>query len=111
MLESLLSGLSPFRSMRDAGRGTREERIAAYRHNRRRRGALAACMRRWCLVLAVAALLTEWLDALAAGGGHAQGPTSVFVYLDAACAMLLVYGLCVLCVTAYVYVYLTSREG
>jgi hypothetical protein len=111
MLESLLRWFSPFRLMRDVGRGTREERIAAYRYNRRRRGELTACMRRWALVLAAAALLTERFDSLGGTGGHAGVPANVFVYLAAACATLLVCGLCVLLITAYVYVYLVNHEG
>lgn len=111
MLESLLRWFSPFRLMRDVNCGTREERIAAYRYNRRRRGELTACMRRWAFALAAAALLTERFDALGGAGGHARLPANVFVYLAAACATFLVCGLCVLFTTAYVYVYLISHEG
>jgi hypothetical protein len=111
ILESLLRALSPFRLMKDVSRGTREERIAAYRHNRRRRGELVSCMRRWALVLAAAALLTEEFGALGGAGARVEGLPRIFVYLSAACATLLVCGLCVLCITAYVYVYLTSHEG
>jgi hypothetical protein len=111
MVESLLGWFSPFRLMKDVSRGTREERIAAYRHNRRRRGELRACMRRWAFVLAAAALLTEGFDALGGAGARAEGLPRIFVYLSAACATLLVCGLCVLFITAYVYVYLTSHEG
>ena len=111
MLEALLRWFSPFRQMKDVSRGTREERIAAYRHNRRRRGELTACMRRWTFLLAAAALLTEWFDALGGPGGHADGSANVFAYLAAVCATLLVCGLCVLFVTAYVYVYLTRHDG
>lgn len=111
MLEALLRWLSPFRSMKDVSRGTREERIAAYRHNRRRRGELRACMRRWAFVLAGVALLTEVFDALGGAGDHPEGLPRIFLYLAAACATFLVCGLCVLFVTAYVYVYLTSHEG
>ena len=111
MLESLLRWFSPFRQMKDVSLGTREERIAAYRHNRRRRGELTACMRRWAFVLAAAALLTGWLGALGGTGAHAEGTPKVFAYLAAACALFLACGLCVLFITAYVYVYLTSHEG
>ncbi len=110
MLESLLRWFSPFRLMKDVSCGTREERIAAYRYNRRRRGELAACMRRWAFVLAAAALLTEWFDALSDGSAHAVGLAGIYAYLAAACATFLVCGLCVLFITAYVYVYLTSHE-
>src|SRR5690349_10214970 len=110
MFESLLRWFSPFRLMKDVSCGTREERIAAYRYNRRQRGKLRACMRRWAFLLAGTALLTEWFDALG-GGVHAEGMPRVFAYLAAACATFLVCGLCVLFITAYVYVYLTSHEG
>ncbi|HUN72147.1 MAG TPA: hypothetical protein VMU52_07530 [Steroidobacteraceae bacterium] len=111
MIEVLLQWFSPFRLMKDVSRGTREERIAAYRHNRRRRGELTGCMRRWVLLLATAALLTEWFDALGGNAGHGAATANVFVYLTAACATFLVCALCVLFVTAYVYVYLTTHEG
>ncbi|HTX05339.1 MAG TPA: hypothetical protein VMD06_05890 [Steroidobacteraceae bacterium] len=110
MLESLLCWFSPFRSMRDVSGGTPEERIAAHRHNRRRRGELVACMRRWILLLAAAALLTMRFDALGGAGRHAEAASQLYVYLAAACATLLVCGLCVLFITAYVYVYLTTHE-
>ena len=106
MLEALLGGLSPFRPMKDVSRGTPEERIAAYRYNRRRRGELTACMRRWVVLLAAAAVLTARLQAL----GGAALPPRVSAYLAAACATLLVYGLCVLFISAYVYVYLTTHD-
>ena len=111
VIEALLRWFSPFRLMKDASRGTREERIAAYRHNRRRRGELTGYMRRWTFVLAGAAVLTEWFDALGGAGGHAGAPSNVFVILAAACATFLVYALCVLFLTAYVYLYLTTHDG
>ncbi|HEY7889607.1 MAG TPA: hypothetical protein VIC29_15410 [Steroidobacteraceae bacterium] len=111
MLESLLRWFSPFRRMKDVSCGTREERIAAYRYNRRQRGELTACMCRWAFLLAGVAPLTEWLDALGGGGVHAEGMPRVFAYLAAASATLLVCGLCVLLITGYVYVYLTNHEG
>lgn len=111
MRDTLLRWFSPFRLMKDVSCGTREERIAAYRHNRRRRSELTACMRRWVFVLAAVALLTQLLDTLGGAGGRAGAPGNVFVYLAAACATFLVCGLCVLFITAYVYVYLTSHEG
>jgi hypothetical protein len=107
MLESLLRRFSPFWLMKDVSRGTREERIAAHRFNRRRRGELTACMRRWVLLLAPAALLTARLDAL---GGRAAEPR-VFACLAAACATVLACGVCVLFVTGFVYVYLSTHES
>ena len=111
IVESLLRWFSPFRVMKDVSRGTREERIAADRYNRRMRGELTGCMRRWAFALAAAALLTQWFDSLGGTGGHGVAPANVFVYLAAASATFLVCGLCVLFVTAYVYVYLTSHQA
>jgi hypothetical protein len=93
--------------MQDVSCGTREQRIAAYRHNRRMRGQLQACMLRWTLVVAVAVLLTGGFDAL---GERAFGFDRVFGYLAAACAAVAACGICVLVLTAYVYLYLTRHE-
>lgn len=111
MIEALLRWFSPFRLMKDVSCGTREQRIAAHRYNRRRRAELTGCMGRWTFVLAGAALLTERFDTLGGAGGHAGAPSNVFVYLAAACATCLVCAVCVLFITAYVYVYLTTHEG
>lgn len=111
MIEALLRWFSPFRLMKDVSCGTSEQRVAAYRYNRRRRGDLRACMCRWTCVLTAAALLTERCDAVSGTSGHAGAPVSVFVYLAAACATFLVCAVCVLFITAYVYVYLTTHDG
>jgi hypothetical protein len=101
-MQALLRFFSPFRLMKDVNRGSFEERAAAYRHNRSLRGELSACMIRWILSCSVAFLLTGLFDALSDGG---QG-LDVFVLLAAACATFAACGVCVLSVTAYVYLYL-----
>lgn len=106
MLQSLVRFLSPLPAMKDASRGTFEERAAAYRHNRNMRGPLAACMRRWALSCAVAMVLTAFFDALGGGG---TGPLSIFVLLAAACGTFIACALCMLFVMGYVYVYLTHN--
>jgi hypothetical protein len=100
---------SPFRLMKDVNRGSHEERIAAYRHNRNMRGELPACMLRWALSCSVAIVLTAFFDALG-GDSAAQGTLSIFVLLAAACATFIAYGVCVLFVTAYVYLYLVHHD-
>ena len=107
MLHVLWRFYSPFRLMKDASRGTTEERRAAYRHNRRMRSHLSACMMRWALSCSIAIVLTAYFDAL---GGGATGALSIFVLLAAACATFIACGVCVLFVTAYVYVYLTHHD-
>lgn len=93
--------------LKDASRGSFEERIAAYRHNRRMRGELSACMARWVLGCCVAMVLTAFFDALGAGG---TGPLNIFVLLAAACGTFLACAVCMLFVMAYAYVYLAHHD-
>ncbi len=107
VLQDLSRFFSPFYLMKDVSRGSFEERVAAYRHNRTLRSHLSACMARWAICCGVAIVLTSLFDAM--GGGAASGSTAgldVFVVLSAACATFIACGVCVLFVTAYVYVYL-----
>jgi hypothetical protein len=96
-----------FPQMKDASRGTFEEQMAAYRHNRRMRGELCACMRRWVLSCCVAIVLTACFDALGAGG---TGQLSIFVLLAAACGTFIACAVCILFVMTYAYVYLTHHD-
>jgi hypothetical protein len=106
VIQELSRFFSPFHLMKDVSRGSREERAAAYRHNRSLRGELTACMTRWLLSCAVASGLTEIFDAL---GGSGTG-LDVFVVLAAACATFIACGVCVLFVSAYVYFYLAHER-
>ena len=109
VLQVLFNFFSPFRLMKDVSRGSKEERIAAYRHNRRMRGRLPICMLRWAASCSVAVLLTAYFDALG-GAAATAGTPSIFVVLAAACATFIACGVCVLFITAYVYFYLTSHD-
>jgi hypothetical protein len=109
VLQVLFRFFSPFRLMKDVSRGSFEERMAAYRHNRRMRGQLPACMLRWALSCSIAVILTEYFDALG-GGAATPGAPSIFVLLAAACATFIACGVCVMGVTAYVYFYLTHHD-
>jgi hypothetical protein len=100
---------SPFRLMQDISRGSSEERAAAYRHNRAMRGHLPACMLRWAASCSVAIVLTAYLDTLG-GGSAAPGTPGVFVLLAAACAAFIACGVCMLFITAYVYIYLAHTD-
>jgi hypothetical protein len=110
VLQVLFRLFSPFRLMKDVSRGSREERIAAYRHNRRLRGELPRCMLRWAASCSIAVLLTAYFDALSGGGAAAAGTPSIFVLLAAACATFIACGVCVLSITAYVYFYLVHHD-
>jgi len=107
VLQLLWRFFSPFRLMKDVNRGSFEERMAAYRHNRSMRSHLSACMVRWALSCSVAIVLTAYFDALGSSG---TGSLSIFVLLAAACATFIACGVCVLFVTAYVYVYLAHND-
>lgn len=106
VLQVLFRFFSPFRLMKDVNRGSKEERIAAFRHNRSLRGHLPACMLRWAASCSIAVLLTAYFEALG-GGASTAGTPSIFVLLAAACATFIACGVCVLAVTAYVYFYLS----
>jgi hypothetical protein len=93
--------------MKDVSRGTLEERAAAYRYNRSMRGSIFACMRRWVICCGVALLLTGLFDSQGTGPGTGL---DVFELLAAACATFIAFGVCVLFVSAYVYVYLAHNE-
>ncbi len=95
--------------MKDVSRGSFEERMAAYRHNRRMRGHLPGCMLRWAASCSVAVLLTAYFDALG-GGAASPGTPSLFILLAAACATVLACGVCVMFITAYVYFYLAHHD-
>jgi hypothetical protein len=107
LLRLLSRFFSPFQMMKDASRGTFEERMAAYRHNRRMRSHLTACMARWALSCSVAIVLTAYFDALGSGG---TGTLSIFVLLAAACGTFIACSVCMLFVMAYAYVYLTHHN-
>lgn len=109
VLQVLFRFFSPFSLMKDVSRGSKEERIAAYRHNRRMRGHLPLCMLRWAASCSIAVLLTAYFDALG-GGASAPGTPSIFVLLAAACATFIACGVCVLFITAYVYFYLAHHD-
>jgi hypothetical protein len=95
---------SPQWLMQDASCGSFEERAAAYRHNRRMRGELSACMKRWALSGAIAIVLTSSFDALG------EGKLSIFALLAAACATFIACAVCALFVMGYAYIYLAHHE-
>jgi hypothetical protein len=109
VLQVLFRFFSPFRLMKDVSRGSFEERMAAYRHNRRMRSQLPACMLRWALSCSIAVLLTTYFDSLG-GGSATPGAPGIFILLAAACATFIACGVCVMFITAYVYFYLAHHD-
>lgn len=111
MIQDLTKFFSPFHLMKDVSRGTFEERVAAYRHNRGLRSQLSACMLRWALCCGVAIVLTSLFDALSSSASGVPGAgLDIFTLLAAACATFIACGVCVLFVTTYVYFYLGHED-
>jgi hypothetical protein len=109
VLQVLFRFFAPFRLMKDVSRGSFEERMAAYRHNRRMRDQLPPCILRWALSCSIAVLLTTWFDYLG-GGSAAPGAPGIFILLAAACATFIACGVCVMFLAAYVYFYLEHHD-
>jgi hypothetical protein len=93
--------LWPFWLFKDASRGDRWVRAAAYRHNREMRVYLPGYLLKWVLNCALAFAITNGLETLAS-----THTLDVFTILAAGCGVVFACGVCVLFVTAYIYVYL-----
>jgi hypothetical protein len=104
LLQRLARFFSPLWLMQDVSSGSFEERAAAYRHNRRMRGELFTCMKRWALSGAVAIVLSAYFDALG------EGRLSIFALLAAACGTFIACAVCALFVMGYAYLYLAHHE-
>jgi hypothetical protein len=99
--------LWPFWLFRDASRGDRLVRAAAYRHNRDMRVYLPGYLMKWLLGSMLVLSMTSGIDALARSFTSASTVLSI---LGAACAIAFACSLCVLFSTAYVYLYLSRHE-
>jgi hypothetical protein len=98
--------LWPFWLFQDATRGDRYARAAAYRHNRDMRVYLPGYLMKWLLSCALGLALASGFDSLA----HSIGGTNVLTVIAAACAMFFACGVCVMFVTAYIYLYLARND-
>lgn len=98
--------LWPFWLFKDASRGDRIARAAAYRHNRSMRMYLPGYMRKWVLGSALAFMLVRAL-----GASPAQAHSwDLLTLLAAASVIAFVCSLSVLLLTAYIYLYLERHE-
>jgi len=108
LAQLLLRYLWPFWLFKDASRGDRYARAAAYRHNRSMRIHLPGYLARWLFGSALALSVT-------AGFGSLSGPASagpnVFTLLAACCGVLFACSVCVLLVTSYIYLYLSRNDA
>jgi hypothetical protein len=97
--------LWPFWLFRDASRGDRVARAAAYRHNRDMRVYLPGYLMKWLLSATFGLALTSGVDSLAR-----SFTSTALALVSAAFAVAFVCSVCVLFVTAYIYLYLSKIE-
>ena len=97
----------PFWLFKDATRGDRYARAAAYRHNRDMRIHLPGYLVRWLLCSAISLAIAGGFSALPAPRG---GELNVFAVLAAGSGIAFACCVCVLFVTSYIYLYLSRHE-
>ncbi len=97
--------LWPFWLFKDATRGDRMARAAAYRHNRGMRVYLPGYLLKWVISCAFALLMIFGFESLS----DRRGP-DVFILMAAAMGIVFACGVCVLLMTGYVYLYLSSQD-
>jgi hypothetical protein len=100
--------LWPFWLFQDAGSGDRFTRAAAYRHNRDMRVYLPGYLMRWMCSSTFALLSTMALGSLSS---HRAGSADLYSIMAAGSGMIFACALCVLFVTAYIYLYLSRNDG
>jgi hypothetical protein len=96
----------PFWLFRDASRGDRYARAAAYRHNRDMRAHLPGYMVRWLVVSAATLAVASGFSALSVP----RTGLNVFALLAAGSGIAFACCICVLFVTSYIYLYLSRHE-
>jgi hypothetical protein len=89
--------------MKDATRGSFEQRAAAYRHNRSKRHELLACLGRWAICSGVVLLLTSYVQTLGS-------TSSLLALLVAAGGLFATTGICILTVGACAYLHLAYDQ-
>lgn len=97
----------PFSMFEDATRGDRYAQLAAYRRNREMRAELKPIFARWLRNCVLAFLLMFPFDAPAAG---LQPGLDFNFFVSAALGVYLAFGVCVLTVVGYVYLYLCWND-
>jgi hypothetical protein len=103
----LLRYLWPFWLFKDASRGDRVARAAAYRHNRSMRIHLPGYLARWLIGSALALVSTAGFGAMSDAGA---GKPDVFAVIAAGWGIVFACSVCVLFVTSYIYLYLSRND-
>jgi hypothetical protein len=104
--------LWPFWLFKDASRGDRLARAAAYRHNRSMRVHLPGYLMRWMFNCVATFAITAGFGSLsAAHAAGTEGSLDVFAIMAAGWGIIFVCSVCVLFVTSYIYLYLSRNDA
>lgn len=104
--------LWPFWLFKDASRGDRIARAAAYRHNRSMRIYLPGYLMKWIFNCVTAFAITAGFGSLSAAQAATQTPAlDVFAIIAAGWGIIFAGSVCVLFVTSYIYFYLSRIQG
>lgn len=107
VLSTLWNYFSPFAVLKDATRGTVDEKVAAYRYNYEMRGCLLGYIRRWLWTGVLAFMLSAFFDSQSPHDGALH-----FVDLLAtAPALFATVATCGIVVLGYAYVFLSCNEA
>lgn len=96
----------PFWLFRDASCGDLLSRAAAYRHNRDMRVYLPGYMLKWLITIGITLEVAQALDSLSSSASDAP---DAFLVLATLAAMLTVVEICLLLITAAIYLYLNKH--
>ena len=104
--------LWPFWLFKDASRGDRMTRAAAYRHNRSMRIYLPGYLMKWMFSSLTAFGITAGFGSLsAAEAASTSGSLDVFAIIAAGWGIVFVCSICVLFITSYIYFYLSRNDA
>jgi len=104
--------LWPFWLFKDASRGDRMTRAAAYRHNRSMRIYLPGYLMKWMLSCVTTFAITAGFGSLStAQAASAAGSLDVFAIIAAGWGVVFVCSVCVLFITSYIYLYLSRNDA
>lgn len=98
----------PFWLFKDASRGNRYARAAAYRHNRDMRVYLPGYLARWMVGSSALLAVMAGFDSLSP---RSAAVPDAFSLMTAGLGVVFACSLCVLLVTGYIYLYLARNEG
>lgn len=108
--------LWPFWLFKDASRGDRMTRAAAYRHNRSMRIYLPGYLMKWMFSCVTAFAITAGFGSLSTGqtmtqAAGASRSLDVFAIIAAGWGIIFAGSVCVLFLTSYIYFYLSRNDA